>query len=121
MAIKKSVSLTRRPRRSGSIGHSNNESDISGGIHQETPSSPLVTSDAKTCVSPPAMNLCGRMLYSSTFLLTYSAVFSALFISRMLPGGAIIIRALDDGTRAAKNDFSRIEHSQGNAGGRLMV
>ncbi len=121
MAIKKSVSLTRRPRRSGSVSQSNNEADINGGVGQETPSSSLVTSNDKTCASPPAMNLCGRVLYSSTFLLTYSAVFGALFISRMLPGRAVIIRALDDGARAAKKDFSRIEHSQGNASGRLMA
>lgn len=94
---------------------------MNGGIGQETPSSSLVTSYDNTCASSPAMNLCGRVLYSSTFLLTYSAVFGALFISRMLPGRAIIIRALDDGAQAAKKDFSRIEHSQGNASGRLMA
>lgn len=121
MAIKKSVSLTRRPRRSGGLGHSNSESDTNSGIDQETPANRLVTRNDKTCTHPPAMNLCGRMLYSSTFLLTYSAVFGALFISRMLPGRAIITRALDDGARAAKNDFSRIEHAQGPAGGRLMA
>ncbi|MFN5746064.1 MAG: hypothetical protein ACK443_08265 [Methylococcaceae bacterium] len=121
MAIKKSVSLTRRPRRTGSASHANNEADLNGAIGQESPSSTLVTSKDLTCASPPAANLCGRLLYSSTYLLTYSAVFGALFISRMLPGRTVISRALDDGARAAKNDFSRIEHAQGNAGGRLIA
>ncbi len=60
MAIKKSVSLTRRPRRSGGLGHSNSESDTNSGIDQETPANRLVTRNDKTCTHPPAMNLCGK-------------------------------------------------------------
>ena len=110
MSRKKSVTISRKPTpkqepavtADGAISPGNSQVSVEVMKTQAR--------DAPACAS--SVVGCGLLVmtaYSVVYFLSFGAVFGALMLGAMVPGSAVLARAMNEGTNAAKRAFKHFE------------
>ncbi len=113
MAKRKSVSISRKPtaEREAPIQPdipARDEPDLLDAM-LDPPAGPVYRADRRGDPAPPAPDVppgpLGKLVYGTVYGISYSVVFTAILLGKLIPGGALVGRGLRDGAASAGQRF----------------
>ena len=57
---------------------------------------------------PVAGRMVSRLVYSSGYYVSYGVVFPTLFLTKIIPGGTLLVSGMSDGAAAASTSLQRM-------------
>ncbi|MGH8549548.1 MAG: hypothetical protein ACRERU_13300 [Methylococcales bacterium] len=105
MAQKKTVSISRKPSTAGLpaiVG------ELAAAASPPPSPATLKPNGGSDTVQAPTLGPLGTAVYGTVYCLSYGVMFSVILLGACIPGSALIGRAWQDGSRAARRGFGRV-------------
>ena len=108
MNRKKTISISSKPSLTQSgTGSVKTDFTLHGAIKLQA--GPASTEALDHASKEPAHGLFAKTLYGAVYSLSFGAVFGTLIFCKLIPGGRIIRRAMNDGSHSAQRALMNLE------------